>query len=216
MLMQLLDVDYFLNNTKPVLRLFGKTESNKSVCCLYDKFLPYFYVRKTDENIKKAEDLNLSFVEEAKFLPTGYSEEPINVLKIILNDPHTVPKIRDLFKESFDSDVLFKYRFMIDMGLRGMGWYNIDGNPVKTHAAKVPTYEIKSIKPEDRQAILFYVVSCDIQTIELRVKLSSDAFSHLKQGNNNQYRNQDVRQVIQLAFSYTNFKPFCKVKNLHK
>ena len=66
MLMQLLDVDYFLNNNKPVLRLYGKTENGKSACFLYDNFLPYFFVKKTDENIKKLEELNISFVFEKK------------------------------------------------------------------------------------------------------------------------------------------------------
>src|SRR3989338_5849389 len=97
MIVQLLDVDYFLNGTKPVLRLYCKNESGKSVCFFYDRFLPYFYVRKTDENLKKVEELGVSFSIEKKFLPVGYSEEPTNLIKITLNDPSTVPKIRELF-----------------------------------------------------------------------------------------------------------------------
>lgn len=150
MLIQILDIDYFLNGSKPVLRIFGKTENNKTICCFYDKFLPYFYVRKTDENIKKVEELGLNYVLEKKFLPVGYSEEPTSVIKILLNDPKSVPAAREMFNESFDSDVLFKYRFMVDMDLKGMCWYEFEGIPVKTHLSKVPTYEIKSIHPVER------------------------------------------------------------------
>ncbi len=150
MLMQLLDVDYFLNGNKPVLRMIGKTENNKTICCFYDKFLPYFYVRRTEENIKKVEELNLNYVLEKKFLPVGYSEEPTNVIKIILNDPKSVPNIREMFNESFDSDVLFKYRFMVDMDLKGMCWYEFEGTPIKTHLSKVPTFDMKSIHPVEK------------------------------------------------------------------
>ena len=64
MLVQILDVDYFLNNNKPVVRIFGKTDSNKAVCCLYNNFLPYFYVRRTEENMKKVDELNLKFSDD--------------------------------------------------------------------------------------------------------------------------------------------------------
>ena len=42
---QLLDADYILNNFRPVVRLFGKTDDNKSITIFYDDFLPYFYVK---------------------------------------------------------------------------------------------------------------------------------------------------------------------------
>ncbi len=45
---QLLDADYILN-AKPIIRLFGKTESGNPVCVFYDKFLPYFYVSPNEK-----------------------------------------------------------------------------------------------------------------------------------------------------------------------
>ena len=43
--MQILDVDYIAVNERPVIRIFGKTQSGESVCGFYEGFLPYFYVQ---------------------------------------------------------------------------------------------------------------------------------------------------------------------------
>ena len=47
---QLLDSDYFLNGNKPVIRLYGKTAAGKTICVMYDKFKPYFYVKTNNIN----------------------------------------------------------------------------------------------------------------------------------------------------------------------
>ena len=41
---QPLDADYIISDSKPILRLFGRTEENKSVTVFYEGFEPYFYV----------------------------------------------------------------------------------------------------------------------------------------------------------------------------
>ena len=50
---QILDVDYILVDEKPIIRIFGKTESEEVVCGFYDGFAPYFYV-----DDKKAIDIH--------------------------------------------------------------------------------------------------------------------------------------------------------------
>ena len=36
---QILDIDYFNNGNKPVIRIFAKTENGNSICIFYDKFM---------------------------------------------------------------------------------------------------------------------------------------------------------------------------------
>ena len=43
MIFQILDIDYTLVNEKPIIRIFGKTESGETICGFVEDFEPYFY-----------------------------------------------------------------------------------------------------------------------------------------------------------------------------
>lgn len=127
---QILDADYTYIDSKPVVRLYGRDESGKSVCCFVHDFEPYFYAKaepelagilqeKFKEHVKKIEQVK-------RFEPIGYFKEPVNMLKIVLYDPKGVPVIRDevrkIVEEIYESDILFRNRCLIDNGLGGMRW----------------------------------------------------------------------------------------------
>ena len=177
---QLLDCDYILLNGKPVVRLFGKTKDNKTVCAFYEKFLPYFYVQ-TKEG-KEQETINELTVKypndiikinvEKKFLPIGFNEKPAPILKIILKDPSKTREIREfarglrLVREIFESDVLFKYRFMNDFGLSGMRWIKVTGKHSNTKTVKVDEKitvdKIENVEDVQNSPLKF--MSLDIET----------------------------------------------------
>lgn len=147
---QLLDCDYIMLNGLPVLRLFGKTADDKTVCAFYDKFKPYFYTlpkkgeeEKTITELKKNFAVDILKIEEIeKFLSVGFQEKKTKMLKIILKDPAKTPTVREFLRSKnyiqdvFEADILFKYRFMADMNLNGMKWIRAIGNPTKTASVK--------------------------------------------------------------------------------
>jgi DNA polymerase, archaea type len=146
---QILDADYeVVNDSSPVIRLFGRGMDGKSVCCLVPDFEPYFYlkasgdlnnvaglIKDTFRQVKKVE-----FVD--KFEPVGYQKSKKKILKITTHLPRDVPEIRDeILKiqdvvkaegkwEVYESDILFRNRFLIDSGLGGMVWVSAEGKPV--------------------------------------------------------------------------------------
>ncbi len=146
---QILDADYeVVNGSGPVIRLFGRGGDGKSFCCFVPDFEPYFYlkasgdlntasrlVKDTFEQVKKVE-----IVE--KFEPVGYQKDKQKMLKVTTNLPRDVPEIRDeILKlqdvigaegkwEVYETDILFRNRFLIDSGLGGMVWVSAEGNPV--------------------------------------------------------------------------------------
>lgn len=161
MQLQIIDVDYFFNGTKPVIRVFGKTENGNAVCLLYDKLFPYFYAQadKNREQLFRAlhsikEIKTVEWVE--RFTPLGYSEEPATLLKITLYSPQDVPKIRDrltdekLIENTHEADIMFKYRFMADHGLKGMQWIRFSGSRTPATTVKVSGYYADSIEPEEK------------------------------------------------------------------
>ena len=177
---QLLDCDYVLLNKKPVIRLFGKNKTGKTVCAFYENFLPYFYILprngKLDETVdilkQNFADLLANLEKVKKFKPIGYSEDETEMLKVTLTDPSRTPEVREFMRkkesveEIFEADILFKYRFMTDFGLFGMKWVRAEGTPVKTITVKCPAISCKSVKPADvlENAPLKYL-SLDIECL---------------------------------------------------
>ncbi|MCE8422590.1 MAG: DNA polymerase elongation subunit [Candidatus Methanoperedens sp.] len=127
---QVIDADYTYIDNKPVVRLYGRDESGNSVCCSIPDFEPYFYAKaapemagllkeKFREHIKKIEQVE-------RFEPIGYFEKPVSMLKIALYDPKGVPVIREdvrkMVEDIYETDILFRNRFMVDNGIGGMSW----------------------------------------------------------------------------------------------
>ncbi len=178
---QILDVDYVLVNSKPHIRIFGKTSDGKSIVVFQNNFLPYFYVLPVEGKEEDFKDiLKANFnnqivkVEEAeKFLPIGYQENPVKLSKITLNNPALVPNIREnlannkTVKEIFEADILFKYRFMCDNNLFGMRWYSVEGEGVRTNTVKTEKkIEAKSITElEKEENVNLKYLSFDIEAL---------------------------------------------------
>ncbi|NIO22469.1 MAG: DNA polymerase elongation subunit [Candidatus Aenigmarchaeota archaeon] len=176
MLFQILDVDYTMVDEKPIIRIFGKTEDGETVCGFYEDYLPYFYARgeKLEEAVKG--EGNVIRVEKVKrFLPIGYQKQTIDLHRITLRNPAKTPEIRDKLRsrgfEVFEADIPFKYRFMADFDLAGMGWIEVDGSGgVTTNTVsaqrKIPIKNFKKIGKDGMVPLRFLCL--DIECVSLK------------------------------------------------
>ncbi|MEM5802294.1 MAG: DNA polymerase domain-containing protein [Candidatus Aenigmatarchaeota archaeon] len=177
---QLLDCDYILINNSPIIRLFGRTIENKSICLFYSGHFPYFYVLPKDGEEQELIDfLKQKFLDQIKniewtekFLPIGYQKDKTKLLKITLFDPSKTPKIRDdiiqcgLAKEVFEADILYKYRFMADANLSGMKWYKVLGKTTTTNSVKTDIkVEVRTIEEAVDYGNNLKILSLDIEMI---------------------------------------------------
>jgi len=178
---QLLDADYIMADNKPIIRLFGRTEENKSITVFYENFLPYFYIlpahgKKTELKeliTKKYKDLIVKIETVKRCLPIGFNETPEELLKITLNNPSKTPVIRDelkrekLVKDVFEADILFKYRFMSDNSISGMKWYEVTGNGISTNTVKTEKRIVaENFKELDSEEYMrFKYMSIDIEVV---------------------------------------------------
>jgi DNA polymerase I len=176
---QVLDADYVMLNSSPTIRIFGKTKEGQSVCVLYNGYLPYFYFIPTKskeevEAILKKEfgGLVVKVEEVERYESIGYREEKTRMIRIYLTDPSKVPKVRDfiinknLSKQVFEADILFKYRFLSDFNIFGMRWYSVEGKEIKTNGIKTERVLLAE-KIEEEEYHLnapFKVLSLDIET----------------------------------------------------
>ncbi|MEM7818992.1 MAG: DNA polymerase domain-containing protein [Candidatus Aenigmatarchaeota archaeon] len=176
---QVLDCDYIPLNNKPVLRVFGKTKEGKTVCAFYDKFLPYFYVlpkKNCEEEFvefmkKTFSSLLVEIREEEKFLPIGFTKNKTKMLRVTVNDPSKVPEIREelnkknFIEKIFEADILFKYRFMADFNISGMGWIKVEGESANTILVKADKIinASKFEEVEEKTNVSFKYLSLDIE-----------------------------------------------------
>lgn len=144
MIFQILDANYIYDNEKnPVIKLYGKTKEGTSIVKRIVGFKPYFYVGIYEEADKKivknelAERLNAEVEEIKKFEPIGYQKSKKLMFKVTTTDPKEVRNLRerakmvDGVKAVYETDILFKNRFLIDKDLGGMSWAETpDGNEI--------------------------------------------------------------------------------------
>lgn len=144
-----MDADYeVINDSSPVIRLFGRGADGKSVCCFVPDFEPYFYLKASGDLHAVARLIEDTFSQVKKveivekFEPIGYQKTKIKMLRVTTHLPRNVPEIRDdILKlqevmgaegkwEVYETDILFRNRFLIDRNLGGMVWVSAEGNPV--------------------------------------------------------------------------------------
>jgi len=135
---QLLDVDYITTKDEPVLRLFGRDEDGKSVCCFVYGHEPYLYVGCSDVEQARTQLLDtfgehISHIDVLeRYTPLGYQTKKQRMLKVCTHLPQQVAELRgeiaelDTIESVYESDILFKYRFMLDIGLAGMEWVEVE------------------------------------------------------------------------------------------
>jgi len=155
MQLQLIDADYTLVNGRPLIRLFGKTENDETVCAMVDGYKPYFYLLPKEELDLK--DVQYEFEKGGvdyeivdRYLPIGWYPNTVKMIKVIGRDPSKIPELRawsTKFGTPYEADVLFKYRYMVDNALRGMMWFDVSGKQATTTTVKCKAIHASSIKP---------------------------------------------------------------------
>jgi len=185
---QVLDADYVISDSKPILRFFGRTDKNKSVTVFYEGFLPYFYVLPVEGKTpelkkllkKKFSDLVVKIEPVKKYLPVGYSNKTTTVLKITLNNPAKTPFIRDSLKtekrtvkQVFEADILFRYRFMADKNLSGMKWYRVVGDGANTNTVKtdikITAKKFQELRKDEHMKFKYMSIDIEVVPVEARM-----------------------------------------------
>jgi len=150
-----MDADYILKENKGVVRLFCKNEKGENIIVQDQNFEPYFYampkegkVEELKEKIEKIETKKLGI----SFLKTQLTEKiwngkKVKLIKIIIDNPRKIPNVRDEIKdweevdETYEYDIPFYKRYLIDKHIEPMNWIEVDGEELEEKLE----YQVKEI-----------------------------------------------------------------------
>jgi len=168
---------------RPVVRLWGRSDSGKSVVVIDRGFVPYFYVRheaasRAELSLLKNRIMGLE-VEGSKPVRVDETERKylgskVKLLKVFVAMPADVPKFRYALKdwrdieEEYEYGISFYRRYMIDRGLIPLEWAEADGSRVKDPGISVDVvFEAASVKHAGSAACPSHkILAFDIETVQ--------------------------------------------------
>ncbi len=174
-----LDADYELVGSKGVIKLFCKDEDGNTVLAFDKNFSPYFYVMPKENKAEilkeRIEKLDVSKIN-AKILKVEKVEkvwqgERTELIKITIDNPRRIPDVREMIKEweevkeTFEYDIVYYKRYLLDKHIEPMGWVEVEGREIEKKEHK--TIEVESIKPINfEKEINFKVLAFDTEWVE--------------------------------------------------
>jgi DNA polymerase-2 len=143
----------------PVVQLYGRLESGASFLVRDDRQRPHFYLRTADaDRAAKARAGNQTPTDRLTF-----GGDP--VVRIDVETPSDVPALRDRLHaagiETFEADVRFATRYLIERGIKG--GCEIDGEPEPGAGGVALVFENPRLRPAE-VTIEPRVLSFDIET----------------------------------------------------
>ncbi|KAI0705141.1 DNA polymerase family B-domain-containing protein [Cytidiella melzeri] len=142
------------SGSAPTLRMFGVTEAGNSVLMHVTGFLPYFYVASPrgfmNEDCASLKDylnrmdsggvVRAIDIQQKRSLWGYRGDDWVPFIKVTVADQKSLPKIRGLFERgechfndlfkadgvaTFESNIAYTLRFMIDTNVVGMNWIEV-------------------------------------------------------------------------------------------
>jgi DNA polymerase I len=143
----LLDVDYIVENDKPIIRMWCVDDSGRSAVLFDRSFEPYFYIVPYNETPKSLLEQMASTVEGETIKPVRVEIVdrknfgiPIKCYRIVTKLPRDVPHLREIavrYGEVREADILFGIRYIIDKRLTPMAGIEAEGEHVSVTYADI-------------------------------------------------------------------------------
>jgi len=177
-----LDADYELIENKGVIKLFCKDENGNTVLVLDPNFEPYFYAMPKEGKAKilkeKIEKLDTSKLNarilKVEIVEKIWEGEKTKLVKIAIDNPRRIPDVRELIKEweeveeTFEYDITFYKRYLMDKQIEPMGWIEVEGGEIERKDHRVEkVIKAKVVKPAKlEKEVKFKILAFDTEWVE--------------------------------------------------
>jgi len=178
----LVDLDFFIREKEneieePIVRIRGKTVDNKTLIIHVTGFYPYFYIDDLAETTNAIQSLLYTEKEFGDWIQNHYQitkykyyqNKPTFLYKILGRNPWRIHKYSNKLKEkgikSYENDISYVSRFLIDTNIRSLNWIEISNYEEKeSHEfGRVIETDFHNIKNmEKRESFQFTILSLNI------------------------------------------------------
>ncbi|MBN2043021.1 MAG: ribonuclease H-like domain-containing protein [Candidatus Aenigmarchaeota archaeon] len=182
-----LDVDYVMEDGKPVVRIWGKTDKGETILALDRGFRPYFFLDVSQKILKDMEDLRnrlsqLKYMEGKEFRLEKEKKkilgEEREFLRLTIQNPADIPKIRHItedwegIRRAYEHDISFYRRYMIDKRIFPSCVVEAEGKEERKimGGSVIDVSELKVSEGERRD---FSVMGIDIETAKGQIIMIS-------------------------------------------
>ncbi|MGE4605972.1 MAG: DNA polymerase II [Myxococcota bacterium] len=170
----ILQPTYRIRQQQPVIQLYGQLEDGRAFLVEDDRFRPYLFARKSDmESLP-----SLSGVEVADSGLCDFARNAVVKLTVAL--PADIRPLRERLErasiETFESDIRFQYRFLIDHQIKAS--LEIEGSENETAGLvrfRNPTLRPTSFQPSSRPRLR--TLSIDLETTPTASEIFSAALA---------------------------------------
>ncbi len=134
-----LDVDYVVLEGRPVVRIFGLTQDGEMKVLYDNEFKPYCYALSDKATMERLTQ-GLSFVDGVADTEKSILGKSVRMSKIVTRLPEDVPKIKQLGVRTFEADIPFYKRYMLDkqIGSSTRTTFELDGDNIKSIVSSEP------------------------------------------------------------------------------
>lgn len=179
----LLDVDHVMINDIPIIRLFGVTDSGKSIVVFDESIRPYFYVEpKADLQKTEKESLrDWMFKMEVEGRAPDMIEEvtrkilgkETKLFKVTGSFPSDMVNYKSLIDDRsdvracFEHTVPFYRRYLIDKGFKPTGWFLVEGKKYKSSInSDISVYAQHIRELEDTDVPKMKVLAFSVESVQ--------------------------------------------------
>jgi DNA polymerase-2 len=145
----------------PVVHLYGRLEDGSTFLVRDDRQQPHFYIRTADA----ARALNAGANEPRPTVKHAFDGSPVSLIEVAI--PSDVPAMRDRLHsngiDTFEADVRFPIRYLIQRGIKGACEIEGTASPVPTGAGVSVAFDNPVLRPAQLK-VEPRVLSFDIET----------------------------------------------------
>ncbi|MCE7740838.1 MAG: hypothetical protein GOP50_00140 [Candidatus Heimdallarchaeota archaeon] len=178
----IIDIDFFIQEKEkeieePIIRIRGKTKENQPLIVHISGFYPYFFIDDIPTTTDAIQSLLYTEKEFGSWIKDHYpltknkyyQHKPIYLHKILGRNPWRIlrysKKLKDIGIKSYENDISYVSRFLIDNNIKGLNWIEISNFKEKTdkNGVRVVETNIENIKPiEDEIEFPLNILSLSI------------------------------------------------------
>jgi len=183
----LFDADYEIEENSGVVLLYCKDEKGDIILVKDKKFNTYFYILPTDKKenevkkkLEKLDEKKLGTrILKVEIVERIWQNKKTKVIRVVMENPRRVHDVRDAVKDWTDIETTFEYdmpfykRYIIDKQLEPLGWIEVEGKESENDFNVKKTIDVSTIRPLDkRNEPKFKVLAFDTEWVEQKGKSS--------------------------------------------